>query len=430
MLSSLLSLASAQTTELWAPTLPDGGELARSGMVVEDVDGDGELDFIAPNIRADGSLQILVQLSSDPGAPRIHSLAIVPGATHWLTLQVDEDAVNEVFVGLPNFDGGEFLVLNGEDLAADISTWTFLVEGDGNQGDRFGTHVELVDLTGDGIVEMVFSSPRDNALVVLETKFPQPTWEQDALAIVRGEGFVLTNPFTVIQDRDGDGHSDLLLSTDEGVGWLGSSTLSGELVIEHPNVVGGFTTAPLALETIPDVDGDGLDDVAWLSSDSLVWLSPENGVVSTWPLKLTGDVLGTTDGVWVSDGGLAKYYPLVGAVQTFEVDGATLGAALRNAGDLDGDGCDEVYASAPERGAVYTLQASCDADTGEPTDDTGDDTGQDSAVDTAAPDDSADDTGECVPEFGWSCSSSPGGGGLFGVLLVLLGALARWRFRD
>ncbi len=418
MLSSLIALAQAgEILQVWEPALTQEGQFASDAMVVTDLDGDGLLDYGAALQLNDGTLGFVSRYGSDD-TDHEQFLDVVVGANLWRFSDFDGDGAQELVIVYPELLNGEYTVIEGESLRSPPDEWSILMDGKGRQGeDGFGTDLELVDLDGDGVDELVFGAPQKSTILVIAYKRGATIGSDGGIGSwVGGDNITLGSQLTVVQDLGDDGHPDIVAATGSGIVLLHSNDAVGVTQVGEATVAVDVAGELEKLVTIPDMDGDGFEDIAWVTSEQMSWLSLETGEFASWPVSLTGDVVGTADGVWISDGAELVFYDSSGPVETFALEG-TLGSVLQRAGDLDGDGCEEVHASHPGRSHVLTLSRTCvsdTGDTGEPEDDTGpqDDTGQ-------------DDTGVCVPVFGWGCSSTPGAGGFVGGLLFLLG-LGRW----
>ena len=338
---------------------------------LDDLDGDGWRDYAlggpfgssaAPNcLSADGdglACNGWVQLmpssaeSSDPPGTVAHGT--IEGSQSWLGWKLDNpgdldgDGMAELIVGAPLADGnGAAFVFSGADLAdggsltqADSlaklsgSTYTGLEVG------------HLLDADGDGIAEVVGSAGfNDQAIGAI------PVWAgvwasadvaaggnltiSDALMIVQGSG--TGGEVAGAADFDGDGLGDLVVgdsvATRGTLLFISSADITGSSSYTTGDFSGpmgasgdGFGTHIAILD---DIDGDGVPEIAASGPSALAGASvAEGGIVRV----LSGtDLLTSTD---------AAADAMVTIQGTLDYGG--LGITGSQAGDLDGDGGDDL----------------------------------------------------------------------------------------
>ena len=246
---------------------------------VDDLNSDGYPDFVLYNPSGlegavllysgrDGALLWrTVELNSLFGT----DVALIPDRTG--------DGVSDLAVSDPghmsNMEFGNVHVLSGASGAYSYS-YTY-----GNQGDPFGSQVEVLDdLDGDGVSELVTCGGLYDDLLILESggavsAFPVPIPSSSGGFQKLASG-----------DFNGDGLTDLAVSAGDlrfprnGVVVLDAPTFSLREVVWSPEV----TSFPNELQATPDFDGDGCDDLLchgmeWPSHNSLTLYSGATGTV-------------------------------------------------------------------------------------------------------------------------------------------------------
>ena len=283
---------------------------------------------------------------------------------------IDGDGFADTLLGAPNnagggTDNGQVYVFLGaaggwggtvDGAAADAS---FLGENHGS----LGTVLAIApDVNGDGRDDLLMGSSglgTGRVYVVFGRSggwaFGEPVTAADALFIGDGAGDAAGGAVAGAGDVDGDGFGDLVIGSTGVSGYAGQATLvlgkaSGWAVgVALSNADVSFTGegagdwAGDAVAGAGDVDGDGYDDVL-ISADG--W----SGHVGKVYL-----VLGRDDG-WVAS------VPLAGADASFvgEATGDYAGRSIAGAGDMNGDGYDDILVgayddSAGDAGIVYLI---------------------------------------------------------------------------
>ena len=245
--------------------------------------------------------------------------AIVPFLT--APGDVDGDGRPDISVGgLAAVGADAFLMLSGRD---GTTTATKKIEGP-----TFAFPVTAVDLDGDGIVELITSTAFYSSGIVrihdgvdgpVDVEIGPPAESQSFGGVV-----------TVVGDLDLDGVRDLAISAPSDSVHLDHS-LFGNVgrVFFHSGRDGSLIhevvpteveqSFGIAVARLGDADGDGVDDV----------------------------VVGSSTGAWVLSGADAT------VIHAFEPSdhgvplNAHFGSAVANAGDIDGDGRDDVLIGAP-----------------------------------------------------------------------------------
>ncbi|MFZ5477262.1 MAG: FG-GAP repeat domain-containing protein, partial [Myxococcota bacterium] len=283
----------------------------------------------------------------------------------------------------------------------DVTTEADAVLWSGDPGAAAGSAVAVGDADGDGVADVLAGGP-DGGAAWLWTGPLAGSLDDGSAALVVSEASSDAGAATALCDLDGDGLADVIVgvpgydyrSTDNGIaGWVYAPGPGGTLAIGDLDgwVYGTYrgSLGGTALACAGDVDGDGLDDVlagapgatGGASGSGVAYLvaAPPTGAstmaaTTYWQggvrydeagaeVAAAGDVDG--DGrqdVWVGapgyDGEAGAAWLFLGSatgalveddartVVRGDVAGGRLGEALA-AGDLDGDGADDALVGAP-----------------------------------------------------------------------------------
>ncbi len=257
------------------------------------------------------------------------------------TADVNGDGRADLLVGVPRLANGSQLDAGGAQLLA-TSTGAVLGTFVGaNGGARLGTRVCCPgDLDGDGSLDAVLAGPLANAQAGIVRAF---RGNGTALWTRNGSGNArLGSALAPLGDVNGDGWPDLAVSAPGTLvgfanGDVGACAGTTGTAL---STVGGspFGDWGTALVTLSDIDGDGRADVA--SSEPFY-----AGGIGRISLLRTG-----------ASGGPAVLWT-TGAVFAA---GENVGVVLGNAGDLTGDGKDDLLASSTY-GRVHVLNGATGA---------------------------------------------------------------------
>lgn len=275
----------------------------------------------------------------------------------------------------------------------------------GSAGGTYGpTSVKFVgDVTGDGVTDIALSEccgtstgPSSSGRVALFSADRFGGSFEDADVLIDGpfDFAYMGGEMDAVGDQDGDGLGDILVSGTGGLaGAVVRGDVSGGLLDVAISVIYGDVSAGYAdARNAGDLDGDGRDDVAILGEDEagLIYLFTAVGGAPTRALDFPSCVfdwsehggvadvvpLGDRDGdgrdelfipQYYSDSGNQRAWILPGAAVTFGgsivaeesslsgvsvVPTAGFGYSAALAGDVDGDGRDDIVLGAPDYSAT------------------------------------------------------------------------------
>ncbi|MFO0962219.1 MAG: FG-GAP-like repeat-containing protein [Phycisphaerales bacterium] len=363
VLSGSALLAFSQVCLAEVPWSFNGGQIqANLGLSVAnagDVNGDGIDDLLVaapyydtPNLDAGRVYLFLGSVSGLPATPSWsadgpHALAqfgtSVSGAG-----DVNGDGYDDVIIGAPGYsngqtnEGGAFVYLGGPTGLA--ATWAWKYEP--NQASaRAGVAVAGAgDTNNDGYADVIVGVSRYTNLAPAEGR--ATLFRGSASGVVASASWTVDSKqadahygsaVAAAGDVNGDGYADVLVGapefdagqTDEGRAFLYTGGPTGLTPVAVWSAESNQTGARFgaALAGLGDVNGDGFDDVA-IGAYLYDGGATDGGRVSVYQGSATGLPATTT---WTVD--LAQ-------------GGANLGVSVARAGDVNGDGYDDLVAGA------------------------------------------------------------------------------------
>ncbi len=315
--------------------------------VDDDCDGDVDEDVCEGSLA--GADAILRGVAPSEGA----------GASVCWVGDVDGDGVADLAVGAPSADGAEgyegvaYLVsgpVSGELSLADATARILGGAADDLLG---GSLAAPGDLTGDGLADLLVGARREDsgggsagAVYLFAGAFSGELGPEDAEAVLLGQdGDEIGSALCVGFDSDGDGMGELMLPAEgeDRAYLLSLDALMGTGSVVDVALATFTSDVVSAAVGVPDLDGDGLDDLV-LSNDSDDAVARNAGAVFVFVGGVVGAVeLSDADAIWLGEG--ETHYA---------------GATLAGVGDVDGDGLGDLaiqalYAGTSERGTVYLL---------------------------------------------------------------------------
>ena len=367
-------IRAAEATTLVASDAADEASFGWSVAGAGDVDGDGLDDVIvgAPGTADGGAAYLFLGSSSGADSDSEQQLvlegAAADAAFGWSVAgvgDVDGDGLDDVLVGAPgageDAEGGAFLYL-GSASGLD-ETPQELLASDGAAGDALGWSVAGAgDVDGDGLDDAVLGAPGDDdagdgagsAYVYLGHSSGLDAGSEVRLeASDAAAGDALGTSVAGAGDLDADGLTEVILGApgDDDLGseagaayvYYGSST--GSAAASEQKLTASDGAADEAYGTsvsgAGDVDADGYDDV-------LVGAPGDTGAGAAYV------VFGSSSGADADSEQVLTAWD--------GEAGDAFGTSVSRAGDVDGDGYDDVIIGAPDKdgdGAVYVLSGDC-----------------------------------------------------------------------
>jgi hypothetical protein len=283
---------------------------------------------------------------------------------------VNGDGYDDVLIAAPLFDpGGQplagrvFLYLGGPDGPRKPAAWV----ATGQAGDRLGNDVAGIgDVNGDGFADVAVGAPGDaftasgRASVYLGSAAGLPSAPQWSQTSQLGSAYgAAVGP---AGDVNGDGYDDLLVGAPgysqgeerEGVAFLYLGSAAG--LQSAPAWMGQddtrFAGFGGAVHSAGDVNGDGFADVVVGAPNWGIWIGP----VTMIPYGR----------MYVYHGSASGLSAAPARVVTPAEQGSDYGKSVGTAGDVDGDGFDDVIVGAYEwsspsgleQGAVFVYAGS------------------------------------------------------------------------
>ncbi len=307
--------------------------------VAGDIDGDGRSEFLVG--EPDAATVHVYRLTA--GAP-VRVVSLLGNASFGSAVatagDVNGDGRADVLVGVPA--SNQALLYSGQDLgdASPLPLATLTRTG------GFGTALDTAgDVNGDGFADVIVGAPAASMAYVFAGSATGIVATPLFTATLSGE---LGQSVSTAGDVNGDGFSEVLIGAPTYTTTVPISTTGGAAFLYYGSSTGISATAVVTL-TLPtptadarlgaavsvagDVNGDGLSDLVLGAPDA-----PDGGVALLYygsPITLTN----TPDQTFAAPAGVTSF-----------------GAAVNTAGDVDGDGFAELLIGAPDTAGAGTAR--------------------------------------------------------------------------
>ena len=353
------------------------GRFGASVAMLEDVDGDGLSDLLVGGRVGAGMAWLFLDVPATSGTATdadARFLGEFPGDTAGYSVSggdIDGDGHGDLLIGAPGNDtvaskAGRAYVVYGSASGAsslDLSSADVTIDGVGSS-DGLGTSVEARgDMDGDGAAEVVVGAPGNDdyaakaggVYVFMGGSLGGSLRAGvDENHVLRGDAGTTLGFWDLLAsggDVDGDGLDDLLLGggTTPGVWWVPGDGYDASALVADVGVnINGTEEYDLegvrgdALDFVPDVDGDGGDEVV------------VGGHMTSIERDNSGSVF-LFGSQQLVETGVGNAISPVEAMRAFygKERNSSLGLSVSGAGDMDGDGLGELAFGAENDGMAF-----------------------------------------------------------------------------
>lgn len=238
-----------------------GDGLGPAGVAVADIDGDGALDVVSANQESDNVSILLGDGIGGLLSEAVYATSTGSDGAGPVEVRVaDVNNDGELDIVTCNSSSHDVSLLPGLGMGTFGAPTTFSTQVDGG-GDGPGA-LELTDVSGDGVPDVVVASPVSNDVIVLIAN-PGTGFEPPSRLSIEGD----RPSGLALGDVDGDGELDVVtanLGSDDvsvllGAG-DGSFSPSATYGVDEVDVVGTAGDGPRGIR-LADMDGDGDLDI-------------------------------------------------------------------------------------------------------------------------------------------------------------------------
>jgi len=269
----------------------DAGFAGGRWVATGDIDNDGDIDIVAAD-RGTNRIVLYENQLRQTGVPT------------FIARVVTDTAIRVRDVNVADLDGDGDLDLYSASDGDDTIAWYENVDGAGrtwvkhivSQSVSYPRSTFAADLDGDGRLDLMSASARDNRVTIFRQVSPRNFVQETIYANANGAQFIHA------ADLDKDGDMDIIVSSerDNTISWFANRLNAG---LGFQRYVVSDTAYGVHAAIGADVDGDGDIDIvgAIEYSNQIVWYENLGGVIPTWREHLISPFAQVAHGVFVAD---------------------------------------------------------------------------------------------------------------------------------